>query len=59
MHFNKRAKGSWTIGYKLAMRGEIPTLKFGVRIIVPKAAIDNMMDLGQGKTGENNVYNES
>lgn len=35
---------SRNFGYELARRGEIPTIKFGGRIIVPKAAFDKMLE---------------
>ena len=35
-------------GYEAARRGEIPTIKIGKRVLVPRAAFDRM--LGQGTT---------
>ena len=35
---------SRNFGYELARRGEIPTLKFGNRIVVPKAKFDKMLE---------------
>ena len=36
--------------YEAARRGEIPTIRIGGRILVPKAALDNMLEkAGQGE----------
>ena len=35
---------SRNFGYELARRGEIPTLKFGKRMVVPKAKFDKMLE---------------
>lgn len=34
--------------YRAAARGEIPTIKVGSRLLVPKAAFDRMLGLGDG-----------
>ena len=39
-----RALGaSRNFGYELARRGEIPVIRFGRRIVVPKAAFERML----------------
>ena len=34
--------------YEAANRGDIPTIKIGKRLLVPKAALDRMLDVGRG-----------
>ena len=41
-------------GYEMARRGEIPVLRLGGRIVVPKAAFDKMLD----STFEREAVNE-
>ncbi|MGE0652802.1 MAG: helix-turn-helix domain-containing protein [Alphaproteobacteria bacterium] len=36
--------------YDAARRGELPTIRIGRRLLVPKAAIAQMMAAGQGAT---------
>ena len=37
---------SRNFGYELARRGEIPILKFGSRMVVPKASFEKMLEKG-------------
>ena len=40
------------VGYDLAKRGEIPVLKFGGRVVVPKVAFEKMLkDCSVAKDG--------
>jgi excisionase family DNA binding protein len=45
---------SRNFGYELARRGEIPVIRFGRRMVVPKAAFERML----GLTFEREVVNE-
>ena len=45
---------SRNFGYELARRGEIPVMRFGKRIVVPKAAFERML----GLTSERKATNE-
>ena len=33
--------------YEAAKRGEIPTIKIGKRLLVPRAALDRLLDSGE------------
>ena len=35
--------------YEAAKRGEIPSIKIGKRVVIPKAALDKMLSGGTGK----------
>jgi excisionase family DNA binding protein len=41
---------SRALGYELVARGEIPCLRLGRRIVVPRRAIEAMLDASTGKT---------
>ena len=34
-------------GYEAARRGDIPTIKIGKRVLVPKAALDRLLEGGK------------
>lgn len=40
-----------TFGWTMVRRGEIPTIKLGRRVLVPRAAIEQLADAAQGKQG--------
>ena len=37
---------SRNFGYELARRGEIPVIRFGRRLLVPKAALEKLLEKG-------------
>jgi len=39
---------SRALGYELAARGELPTLRLGRRIVVPKVALLALLDMAPG-----------
>jgi excisionase family DNA binding protein len=39
---------SRNFGYELARTGQIPIVRFGKRMLVPKAAFDKMLDVSEG-----------
>jgi excisionase family DNA binding protein len=43
---------SRNFGYELARTGQIPILRFGKRMLVPKAAFEKMLGVWKGKEAE-------
>ena len=43
---------SRNFGYELARTGQIPILRFGTRMLVPKAAFDKMLGVSSEKEAE-------
>jgi len=43
---------SRALAYEMARTGKLPTLRFGKRIVVPKKAVENMLEASAAKATE-------